>query len=625
MDRARSVLLLETAASDVYFLELLRKLNMTSLKTLCKEVLLKSSGSKAEVIGRLLTYWKRFFTAESDDEEERVSPTTISKVGINSNFRDIQAWSKDVSFLEGFTFMQLYQYLINSRDKTFTSESLEAFKSLKAYKYFADGLVKNVWAHNAEDGLIVVRGHCFSSLKAKTTYTVFALFKATGDVLAAQCKCVAGRGEACSHIAALLFFVEDHKRKAEPTRLLPGDTTVTDHLQMWNIPPRRDIIPKPLDEISFHKAVYGKEIKLSLPQSKPLAETHPDDPVRLKRLVDQVKQQHPFSGLSHFWLNEKPVLSSATEDEEMAFEVDHDHEVREGLMLLARKLIIYDSQNRELPSLVQDLALVDVEGEYFRELCLDYVSEQVIDQKLSDFIEESTRQQSNSDLWYELHNGRITSSVFGEIMSRRDDTSPTAITKRLMGYNKDERLATLPQLKWGREKESVARTDYLKKMRSSGHIHLECLPSGLTLMPTNSYLGASADGIIMNHRHHNSPGVLEIKCPFSINNTPIRHLKPEDIAKDYKTFFAYNDDSGKLELKRSSAYYYQVQGEMAIKKCKWAHFVVWTEAENDNLFIEQILFDEALWINIMLPKLKLFFTNIIVPEILTRKIQQTIM
>ena len=60
---------------------------------------------------------------------------------------------------------------------------------------------------------------------------------------------------------------------------------------------------------------------------------------------------------------------------------------------------------------------------------------------------------------YELHNGRITSTVFGEIMSRRDDTSPTAITKHLMGYNKNDRLATLPQLKWGREKESVVRID----------------------------------------------------------------------------------------------------------------------------------------------------------------------
>ena len=62
-------------------------------------------------------------------------------------------------------------------------------------------------------------------------------------------------------------------------------------------------------------------------------------------------------------------------------------------------------------------------------------------------------------------------------------------------------------------------------------------------------LGASADGIIMNHRHHNCPGILEIKCPFSINSRPIHHLKPEYIAKDYKTYFAYNVDSGRIGIK----------------------------------------------------------------------------
>ena len=46
------VLLLETAASDANFLELLRKLNMTFLKMVCKEVLLKLSGSKVDVKGR---------------------------------------------------------------------------------------------------------------------------------------------------------------------------------------------------------------------------------------------------------------------------------------------------------------------------------------------------------------------------------------------------------------------------------------------------------------------------------------------------------------------------------------------------------------------------------------------
>ena len=192
-------------------------------------------------------------------------------------------------------------------------------------------------------------------------------------------------GEKPVAMLLLCFFVEDHKRKAEPTRPDRPSSNMKHS-------PRRDIIPKPLDKICFRKAVYSKEIKLSPPQSKPLAETHLEDPVRLKRLVNQVMQQHPFSDLSHFWLNKKPVLSSATEDEEVALEVDQDHEVIKGLMLLARKLIIYEGQNRELPSLVQDLAMVDVEGEYFRELCFDYISEQVIDQKL---FEECTCQQSN--------------------------------------------------------------------------------------------------------------------------------------------------------------------------------------------------------------------------------------
>ena len=35
-------------------------------------------------------------------------------------------------------------YLINSQEKEFDRESLKAFKSLKAYKYFEDGLVTNV-------------------------------------------------------------------------------------------------------------------------------------------------------------------------------------------------------------------------------------------------------------------------------------------------------------------------------------------------------------------------------------------------------------------------------------------------------------------------------------------------
>ena len=41
--------------------------------------------------------------------------------------------------------MDLYTYLIESKDKEFDHKSLRTFKSLKAYSYFKDELVRNVW------------------------------------------------------------------------------------------------------------------------------------------------------------------------------------------------------------------------------------------------------------------------------------------------------------------------------------------------------------------------------------------------------------------------------------------------------------------------------------------------
>ena len=41
--------------------------------------------------------------------------------------------------------MDAYTYLLESKDKEFNHKSIRSSKSLKAYSYFSDGLVKNVW------------------------------------------------------------------------------------------------------------------------------------------------------------------------------------------------------------------------------------------------------------------------------------------------------------------------------------------------------------------------------------------------------------------------------------------------------------------------------------------------
>ena len=106
---------------------------------------------------------------------------------------------------------------------------------------------------------------------------------------------------------------------------------------------------------------------------------------------------------------------------------------------------------------------------------------------------------------------------------------------------------------------------------------------GLTLLPSHSYLGASADGIIIDPQCPTEPGVLEIKCPVSVDGESVLALAPADIAAKYKGFYLHNHD-GQVHLKPTSNYYYQVQGEMAIKSCKLAHFVVWTPANGGSIF-----------------------------------------
>ena len=42
--------------------------------------------------------------------------------------------------------------------------------------------------------------------------------------------------------------------------------------------------------------------------------------------------------------------------------------------------------------------------------------------------------QATSALWLDLQNGRLTSSMFATILNQREQTIPTAVITRIMGY-----------------------------------------------------------------------------------------------------------------------------------------------------------------------------------------------
>ena len=64
------------------------------------------------------------------------------------------------------------------------------------------------------------------------------------------------KGEVCSHIAALMFYLLEDFMKQDHSDL-PTDTAATDHLQQWHVPPR-DVSARPVEGIKIRKAEYGK-------------------------------------------------------------------------------------------------------------------------------------------------------------------------------------------------------------------------------------------------------------------------------------------------------------------------------------------------------------------------------
>ena len=186
----------------------LRIMTLKQLKALAKNLNIKLTGSskKAEVIDRMLAMsWigaiRGHRTSKGDTSIMYITEEAKSVLKVLPPFSSVtEHWSKTLdSTLKDFTFMNLLVYLVYSRDKTFDMHSLKAFKSLKAYKFFYDGFVRNVWVYecpNVNNIALRVLYFCafvYHSLTCDSSLEVFvALNGDTGDVYSARCSCVSG-------------------------------------------------------------------------------------------------------------------------------------------------------------------------------------------------------------------------------------------------------------------------------------------------------------------------------------------------------------------------------------------------------------------------------------------------
>ena len=131
---------------------------------------------------------------------------------------------------------------------------------------------------------------------------------------------------------------------------------------------------------------------------------------------------------------------------------------------------------------------------------------------------------------------------------------------------------------------------------------VEVNSTGLTLLENFHYIGATADSITGNK-------ILEIKCPYSEQNKTVKEL----VLSGYKYLSMVNNNE-EFVLNKTSPYYYQVQGEMAIKGIKLCHFIVWTPYDSQIIPME---YDMNFWEAELLLKLISFFPTFIEPVLLS--------
>ena len=135
------------------------------------------------------------------------------------------------------------------------------------------------------------------------------------------------------------------------------------------------------------------------------------------------------------------------------------------------------------------------------------------------FLEQTTKGQSSSCLWFDHRVGRITASVMGKVVKCAERKFPTSIVNLIMQYQTLN--PNIPALRWGRKNEDKAISDYKTEMVQN-HGDFEMHTVGLLISTKYPFLGATPNGVVSCSCC--GSGLLEVKCPYKY-----RDIIPSDI------------------------------------------------------------------------------------------------
>ena len=294
--------------------------------------------------------------------------------------------------------------------------------------------------------------------------------------------CVAGQGEACSHVTALLFTLEANSQ-------VQKSLSCTSLPCYW-LPPTFRTVP-------FARIC---DIDFTAPQKKHMKVLEDAQATSTSNVTLTVTSTPSFnmkpsaSELNNFYktLSEtgKPAILSIVPDFSEAY-----------VPLQVNGDLSSPLTNKELLSLTYTDLLSECEKAYQG---LSISSEQ------AKLVQNKTRAQSKSKIWFKQRAGRITASRFKAAAST-DISQPCQSLIKGICYPESCEFSS-KATKWGCQHERIAIETYTKERRQL-HSGFSVSCSGLVINTSYPHMGASPDGIIKCNCC--GTGVLEVKCSFS--------------------------------------------------------------------------------------------------------------
>ena len=550
-----------------------------------------------------------------------------------SEIRNLEnGWTSDIREMPEVRITNIINYLLAAHDITVKTEggdfeeysesSLKSYKALRAYDLWESGNIHSLTYNPLEAVYDFCSLRCTANPSGDTSgtqYSVVVVFKTSGEPVGGSCSCVAGQGEACTHIAGLLFAAEDFVSRGYKS--LSDQLATTEKLCKWIVPKGPSVTPAPIKKVPVHKRLAPKKTR----KEKTFRACEYNPVAEHKRGVDYsdlVTLRHTLS-LQHPnlpWVRAvAPAITEKyrpqTDRKPPSFKCVSalPGSTNEHPEIVPARVININTDKD--PLTIKEKAMfsdgTDKENTP-RQIVKQFVDKLEYSAEERDQLNRITIEQSKSPAWHKYRKGLITASNFNRVCSRvnvirsgsrgskttDDNINENLVNDIINGSKFKGNVAT----RYGQSKEKRAAELYEETM-ATRHSDVCMSESGLRLHQQHCFLGASPDRLMTCSCHQQR--LVEVKCPYRLAD------KDDFGSVDFVT---RNKNTNQLELKETSAYYMQIQGQMSVVNVHECDLVIYCGFK-DSVEIVPVKFNGPYW-KVRCEKLCFFFQCYIAPRLL---------